>query len=269
MDDPKSQNDEFSVQPHMPNTAFNPPRKPKRNKDQDDLKISDVQLEIVMGIIELYSLIGAAFAGRTSDWVGRRYTIVIAAALFFAGALFSTIATNYAFLMVGRFVAGLGVGFALLIAPGLHHGARSGLLSCFPHFFPRSLHQRWCIAGIYIKLVDSARQSRFWTRLQIQKRRLSFGSPIYIKEAAGIYEECNDDIVQVPKRSHGKDVWKELFLHPTPTVKHILIAGVGIHFFQQASGIDAVVLYSPKIFGKAAMIAIFDDVDEFLYLGEV
>ncbi|KAE9448592.1 hypothetical protein C3L33_19510, partial [Rhododendron williamsianum] len=53
---------------------------------QDDLKISDVQLEIVMGIIELYSLLGAYAAGRTSDWVGRRYTIVIAAAIFFVGA---------------------------------------------------------------------------------------------------------------------------------------------------------------------------------------
>lgn len=74
-----------------------------------------------------------------------------------------------------------------------------------------------------------------------------------IKEAAGIPEECNDDVVQVPKRSQGEGVWKELFLHPTTTVKHILIAGVGIHFFQQTSGIDAVVLYSPKIFEKAGI----------------
>ncbi|THF96905.1 hypothetical protein TEA_024243 [Camellia sinensis var. sinensis] len=74
-----------------------------------------------------------------------------------------------------------------------------------------------------------------------------------IKEAAEIPEECNDDVVPVPKRSHGEGVWKELVLHPTPTVLHILIAGVGIHFFQQASGIDAVVLYSPKIFEKAGI----------------
>ncbi|KAF5954704.1 hypothetical protein HYC85_007560 [Camellia sinensis] len=74
-----------------------------------------------------------------------------------------------------------------------------------------------------------------------------------IKEAVGIPEECNDDVVQVSKRSHGEDVWKELFLHPTPTVKHILLAVVGIHFFQQTSGIDAVVLYSPKIFEKAGI----------------
>ncbi|TYK02746.1 polyol transporter 5-like [Cucumis melo var. makuwa] len=75
-----------------------------------------------------------------------------------------------------------------------------------------------------------------------------------IKQAAGIPEECNDDIVSVAKKStHGEGVWKELLIHPTAAVRHILIAGVGIHFFQQASGIDAVVLYSPRIFEKAGI----------------
>ncbi|GFY95086.1 polyol/monosaccharide transporter 5 [Actinidia rufa] len=79
-----------------------------------------------------------------------------------------------------------------------------------------------------------------------------------IKEAAGILPECNDDVVAVPKRSHGQwryqgSVWRDLILHPTSTVRHILIAGVGIQFFQQTSGIAAVVLYSPKIFQKAGI----------------
>ncbi|TKY67540.1 Polyol transporter 5 [Spatholobus suberectus] len=74
-----------------------------------------------------------------------------------------------------------------------------------------------------------------------------------IKQAAGIPENCNDDIVQVTERNTGEGVWKELFLYPTPTVRHILIAALGIHFFQQASGVDAVVLYSPRIFEKAGI----------------
>jgi len=41
---------------------------------KDDLKLSDVQLEILMGILNIYSLIGSGAAGRTSDWIGRRYT---------------------------------------------------------------------------------------------------------------------------------------------------------------------------------------------------
>lgn len=74
-----------------------------------------------------------------------------------------------------------------------------------------------------------------------------------IKNAAGIPETCNDDVVTVPKRNRGGGVWKELLLRPTPTVRHILIAGLGIHLFQQASGIDAVVMYSPRIYENAGI----------------
>lgn len=52
----------------------------------------------------------------------------------------------------------------------------------------------------------------------------------------------------------GKGVWKEMFLHPTPPVRRILVAAFGVHFFQHLTGIEAVVLYSPRIF-KAAGIA--------------
>lgn len=74
-----------------------------------------------------------------------------------------------------------------------------------------------------------------------------------IKEAAGIDKDCNDDVVEVPKRTKDTAVWKELILHPTPAVRHAALTGIGIHFFQQACGIDAVVLYSPRIFEKAGI----------------
>lgn len=69
-------------------------------------------------------------------------------------------------------------------------------------------------------------------------------------------QEHEPDTVPVPNRPSGgagSGVWRELLLHPTPTVRHILIAAVGIHFFQQASGIDSVVMYSPRIFEKAGI----------------
>ena len=103
---------------------------------KDDLKISDVQVEILAGILNLYSLIGSCAAGRTSDWIGRRYTIVVSQAIFFAGAGLMGFATNYAFLMVGRFVAGVGVGYALMIAPvytaEVSPASIRGFLTSFP-----------------------------------------------------------------------------------------------------------------------------------------
>ncbi|KAL6213572.1 hypothetical protein ACLB2K_013019 [Fragaria x ananassa] len=263
---------------------------------KDDLKISDVQVEVLVGILNLYSLIGSAAAGRTSDWIGRRYTIVLAGAIFFAGALLMGFATNYSFLMFGRFVAGIGVGYALMIAPvytaEVSPASSRGFLTSFADMFINAgillgyisnwafsklaLNLGWrlmlgvgAIPSVFLALgVLAMPESPRWLvmqgRLADAKRVLDRTSDSTeesklrladIKEAARIPEHCNDDVVEVPKNSHGEDVWKELILRPTPAVRHILIAAVGLHFFQQASGIDAVVLYSPRIFKKAGITA--------------
>lgn len=104
-----------------------------------DLNISDFKVEIIVGILNVYSLLGSAAAGRTSDWIGRRYTMVVAAAIFFTGALLMGFATNYAFLMFGRFVAGIGVGYALMVAPvytaEVSPASSRGFLTSFPEVF--------------------------------------------------------------------------------------------------------------------------------------
>ncbi|PIN09275.1 putative transporter (major facilitator superfamily) [Handroanthus impetiginosus] len=308
---------------HLPIPAFDPPKKPKRNKYalacsflasmtsillgydigvmsgaiiyiRKDIDMTDVQKEVIMGILNVYSLLGSAAAGRTSDWIGRRYTIVFAGAIFFTGALLMGFATSYAFLMVGRFVAGIGVGYALMIAPvytaELAPASSRGFLSSFPEVFinfgillgyvsnyafsklPQHLGWRLmlgigAIPSVFIAIAvlampESPRWLVMQGRLGDAKRVLDKTSDSLeesklrladIKEAADIPEHCNDDIVSVPKRHHGEGVWRELLLHPTPTVRHILMCAVGIHFFQQASGIDSVVLYSPEIFKRAGI----------------
>ncbi|KAF3625689.1 putative polyol transporter 1 [Capsicum annuum] len=259
-----------------------------------DLHINDVQVEILVGILNLYSLIGSAAAGRTSDWIGRRNTMVVAAVIFFVGALLMGFATNYAFLMFGRFVAGVGVGYALVIAPvytvEVSPESCRGFLTSFPEVFinggillgyvsnvafsklPTHLSWRFmlgigAIPSVLLGLsVLAMPESPRWL---VMKGRLHDARTVLkktsespeeaesrlrdIKEAAGIPEHCNDDVVQVPKRPKGNNVWKELFLSPTPSIKHIVLTGIGIHFFQQASGIDSVVLYSPTIFERAGI----------------
>ncbi|GAB4837930.1 Polyol transporter 5 [Ancistrocladus abbreviatus] len=304
---------------------LDPPRKPKRNKFaflcailasmtsvllgydigvmsgaalyiKKDMHLSDVQIEILSGIINIYSLIGSAAAGRTSDWIGRRYTIVVAGAIFFAGALLMGLATNYAFLMVGRFVAGIGVGYALMIAPvytaEVAPASSRGFLTSFPEVFINTgvllgyvsnfgfsklpLHLGWrfmlgigavpsvLLAVGVLAMPESPRWLVMQGRLGDAKRVLYRTSDSDeeaesrlsdIKEVAGLHPDCKGDVVSVPRtnHSHGEGVWKELLLHPTPAVRRVLIAGIGIHFFQQASGIDAVVLYSPRIFQKAGI----------------
>uniref|UniRef100_A0A7N0T1K4 Major facilitator superfamily (MFS) profile domain-containing protein n=1 Tax=Kalanchoe fedtschenkoi TaxID=63787 RepID=A0A7N0T1K4_KALFE len=262
---------------------------------QKDLKLSDVQIEILAGILSVYSLIGSFAAGRTSDRIGRRYTIVLAGAIFFAGAILMGFATNYSFLMFGRFVAGIGVGYALMIAPvytaEVSPASTRGFLTSFPEVFINAgillgyvsnyafsklpLYLGWrmmlgvgAIPSVFLALgVLAMPESPRWLvmqgRLGEARKVLDRTSDskeeaelrlCEIKSAAGIPENCTDDVVQVSARSsHGDGVWQELLIRPTPTIRHIVIAGVGIHFFQQITGIDAVVLYSPRIFEKAGI----------------
>ncbi|KAJ4966090.1 hypothetical protein NE237_017939 [Protea cynaroides] len=261
---------------------------------KDDFHLNDTQLELLVGTLSLYALLGAALAGRTSDWLGRRYTIVIAAVIFFAGALMMGLAMNYAFLMLGRIVCGLGVGYALMIAPvytaEVAPASCRGFLTTFPEAFINGgillgfisnyaftslpLHLGWrlmlgvgVIPSIMLGLgVFTMPESPRWLvmqgRLGDAKRVLEKTSDsneeaqlrlANIKEAAGIPAECNDEVVTVQKQSHGEGVWKEIILHPTPSVRRVLIASVGIQFFQAATGNSIVVLYSPRIFEKAGI----------------
>ncbi|XP_039141919.1 putative polyol transporter 2 [Dioscorea cayenensis subsp. rotundata] len=109
---------------------------------KDDLNINDTQIEILIGILNLYSLAGSIAAGYTSDWIGRRFTLVLAAFIFFLGALLMGFATSYIFLMIGRFVAGIGVGYALMIAPvytaEVSPASSRGFLTSFPEVFSAS-----------------------------------------------------------------------------------------------------------------------------------
>ncbi|PWZ40096.1 Polyol transporter 5 [Zea mays] len=104
-----------------------------------DLRITDVQLEILIGILSLYSLFGSFAGARTSDRIGRRLTVVFAAVIFFAGSLLMGFAVNYGMLMAGRFVAGVGVGYGGMIAPvytaEISPAASRGFLTTFPEVF--------------------------------------------------------------------------------------------------------------------------------------
>ncbi|KAK3127532.1 hypothetical protein QOZ80_7AG0574630 [Eleusine coracana subsp. coracana] len=84
---------------------------------KQELKITDVKLEILMGIANPCSLVGSFAAGRTSDWIGRRNTILLTAVIFLVAGLLMGFAANYAMLMAGQFAAGVAGGCAMAIAP--------------------------------------------------------------------------------------------------------------------------------------------------------
>lgn len=71
---------------------------------------------VVAGLL-LGAMVGAAFAGRMSDRMGRRRLIIIAAVVFTGGALLAAFAPTVAVLIAARFIIGLAVGSAALVVP--------------------------------------------------------------------------------------------------------------------------------------------------------
>ncbi|XP_030972124.1 probable polyol transporter 4 [Quercus robur] len=251
---------------------------------QEDLKISEVQEEVLVGILSIISLLGSLAAGKTSDAIGRKWTIAFAAIIFQTGAAIMTFAPDFRVLMIGRLFAGIGIGFGVMIAPvyivEISPAIARGSLTSFPEIFVNlgillgyvsnyafsglPPHLSWRImigAGIFPSIFMGFAlfvipESPRW--LVMQNR---------IEEAREVLLKTNESEREVEERLaeiqvaagmanaekyEAKAVWREI-LYPSPPVRRMLITGCGIQCFQQLTGIDATVYYSPTIFKDAGI----------------
>lgn len=55
-------------------------------------------------------IIGALFSGQVADWIGRRYTLMIALVISFAAVTMEFVATSNALFFGGKFLNGFAVG---------------------------------------------------------------------------------------------------------------------------------------------------------------
>lgn len=251
---------------------------------QEDLKISEFQVEVLVGILSIISLLGSLAGGKTSDSIGRKWTIAIAAIVFQTGAAIMALAPNFQVLMVGRLLAGIGIGFGVMIAPvyivEIAPAITRGSLTSFPEIFVNlgillgyvsnyafsglPAHINWRIMlgvgilpsvflGFALFVIP---ESPRW--LVMQNR---------IEEARAVLLKTNESEREVEERLaeiqvaagmanaekyEAKAVWREI-LNPSPPVRRMLITGCGIQCFQQMTGIDATVYYSPTIFKDAGI----------------
>ncbi|KAG6002654.1 hypothetical protein E4U21_002914 [Claviceps maximensis] len=78
---------------------------------------SKAEVGTMVAILEIGAFISSLVVGRVGDIIGRRRTILYGSCIFFVGGALQTFATSMAMMMVGRIVAGLGVGMLSTIVP--------------------------------------------------------------------------------------------------------------------------------------------------------
>ncbi|XVF01968.1 hypothetical protein REPUB_Repub04eG0135300 [Reevesia pubescens] len=251
---------------------------------QEDLKITEVQEEVLVGILSIVSLLGSLAGGRTSDIIGRKWTMAFAAVVFQIGAAIMAFAPSFQVLMIGRVLAGVGIGFGVMIAPvyiaEISPTIDRGSLTSFPEIFINlgillgyvsnyafsglSVHTNWRVMlavgilpsvfiGFALFIIPES------PRWLVMQNRVEEARSVLLKtnENEKEVDERLSEIIAAAGLSNGekkeeKAVWREL-LSPSPSLRRMLITGFGIQCFQQITGIDATVYYSPEIFRDAGI----------------
>jgi len=245
----------------------------------EDLGISDAQVEVLSGVINIYSLVGALLAGWTSDRHGRRLTIVLANVFFLAGPLATALGGGYAALMVGRFIAGLGSGYALVVAPvyaaEIAPASSRGLLTSLPEIFMNTgamlsyvsnlafsglpVHLSWRVM-FAVAVVPTVFLAAGVLTMPESPRWLAMKGKV--AEAKAVLDKTSDTPAEAEQRlleieavvssgEGGGGAWKEVATKAG--VRRVLAIVLTLQFFQQSSGIDTVVMYAPRVLAMAGV----------------
>ncbi|KAL5203547.1 hypothetical protein ABZP36_008418 [Zizania latifolia] len=248
---------------------------------REDLGLTDAQIEVLAGSMNLYMLVSILAAGWTADVLGRRGTLVLANAFLMAGALAMSLGGSYAALMAARFVTSVGVGFSIVVAPvyavEISPASSRGVLSSLPEIFINagillSYVSNYAFAGLPLHLgwrvmfaigvvppvflaagVLAMPESPRW--LAMRGRHAEARSVLArTSDTAADADLRLEEIRQaVAVQADETGVWRQMLVRPSPTVRRVLTNVMSLQFFQQASGIDVIVLYSPIVFKQAGM----------------
>jgi len=218
------------------------------------------------------AMAGNLAAGRLSDRFGRRSVLLLTAVLFLASSLTAALSTRFAVFVAARICGGLAVGAAILtapvyiaeIAPARNRGSLVSLnqlmivigisISFFSNYFLLSLGAdswRWMLgvqavpAALYFLLLTLVPESPRW--LLSRGRKASARAALAVVHGMAASHELEAIEANLLKQSRHFGV-RELL---TGRLKQVMIFGLGIAFFQQATGINAIFYYLPTIFASS------------------
>ena len=237
-------------------------------------EMSDWELGFSVGCVIFGAMAGNIVAGPMSDKFGRKNVLLVTAMLFTISALWSATATTYVSFVIARIIGGIGIGGAILIAPIYiaeiaPPKLRGSLVSLnqlnivigisvayFSNYFLKDLEGeswRWMLgveaipAIIYFLALFAVPRSPRWL---IQRLNLvKIAEKTLIKIGGKKYAQLTiEEIQRGIAKKEAKGTFSDLF---SSRMKTIMIIALGIAFFQQITGINAIFYYAPTIFEQA------------------
>ncbi|TWU24570.1 sugar porter family MFS transporter [Bythopirellula polymerisocia] len=232
------------------------------------------------------TVLGSLIGGWPTDHLGRKKTLISLGLLFFVSAVWSAFAQDVNSFMVARFIGGLGIGISTVasplyiseIAPAKLRGRLAGMFQfnivfgILMAFMSNALLKqigenawRWMLgveaipALIYTLSCFAIPESPRW--LIGAQKNMDEGLKVLAKvnataSKAEIIQIAADIEAASQEDTHESGFWT--MRHRVPILLAILIA-----FFNQLSGINAVLYFAPRIFemtGLAAKAALLQSV---------
>jgi MFS family permease len=233
----------------------------------------DLKLGWAVSSLGWGAMAGNAMAGVLSDRFGRRQVLICTALLFMLSSLLAALATSFAGFVMARIVGGLAVGAAILIAPVYiaeiaPARRRGGLVSLnqlmivigisasfFSNYFLLDAGEhnwRWMLgvqmvpATLYLVLLWLVPESPRWLLMKGHNEQ----ALAVLSRVAG-QQEAEDNLRQIHQSLNAKNVSRGFRGLLDRRSRFIMLIAIGLAFFQQITGINAIFYYLPTIFAQA------------------
>ena len=239
-----------------------------------------------VGAILVGSSFGAFFAGRLSDIIGRRNTMMVAAVLFVVSALLAGAASSSAMFILARILGGLGVGAASVTSPvyisEVVPARIRGRLSTVQQVMIITGLTGAFIANYFLARYAGGSTAPFWAGhpawrwmywLQVVPAVIYLLALLLIPEsprflvmkgrdaaAEGVLtrlfgpSEARRKVVEIRDSlasDHHKPKFSDLIDKRTGKIRPILWTGIGIAVFQQLVGINVIFYYGATLWRAA------------------
>ncbi|RKP53407.1 sugar porter family MFS transporter [Pararobbsia silviterrae] len=236
-----------------------------------DFQVNDHVQEWIVSSMMVGASLGALGAGWLSFYLGRKYSLMLAAALFVAGALLCALAPDPAFLIGARLVLGVAVGVATFtaplylseVAPGDIRGAMVsayqlmitiGILVAFlsDTALSTSGAWRWMLgvvaipAGLFLIGVFWLPRSPRWLMMKGRDAQARAVLLTLRPDVQTVDQEMKDITRQLQIKDEGFSL-----LRRSKDFRRSVGMGIALQVVQQLTGINVVMYYAPRIFGIA------------------